>query len=101
MKSFGSWLAGGLGNKRFLELGGAERKAAPDGGRRTAFRGSMALQQPRQVSQAVRRDRAMLQNTIERLSKYPFMADFGACTVSWPLPEQHEKDILAGKLPEL
>jgi hypothetical protein len=29
------------------------------------------------------------------------MADFGTCAVSWPLQEQWEKDILAGKMPEL
>jgi hypothetical protein len=29
------------------------------------------------------------------------MADFGTCTVSWPLEEEWKRDILAGKMPEL
>ena len=43
----------------------------------------------------------MLQRTITRLQGYLHMADFGTCAVSWPLQEQWEKDILAGKMPEL
>ncbi len=48
-----------------------------------------------------RRDPAMLQVTIDRLTQYQHMADFGTCAVSWPLQEQYEKDILAGKMPSL
>ncbi len=48
-----------------------------------------------------RRDPAILQTAIDRLMKYQHMADFGTCAVSWPLQEQWEKDILAGKMPEL
>lgn len=48
-----------------------------------------------------RRDTQQLQSTIDRLTKYQFMADFGTCAVKWPLQEQWEKDILAGKLPEV
>jgi hydroxyacylglutathione hydrolase len=48
-----------------------------------------------------RKDPAILQNAIDRLSKYQHMADFGTCAVSWPLQEQWEKDILAGRMPEL
>ncbi|MFO0822870.1 MAG: MBL fold metallo-hydrolase [Gemmataceae bacterium] len=48
-----------------------------------------------------RRDPKMLQTTIDRLMQYQYMADFGTCAVSWPLQEQHEKDIAAGKLPSL
>jgi hypothetical protein len=29
------------------------------------------------------------------------MADFGTCAVSWPLQEEWEQAILAGKMPEL
>jgi hydroxyacylglutathione hydrolase len=48
-----------------------------------------------------RNDPKILQNAIDRLTKYQHMADFGTCAVSWPLQEQWEKDILAGKMPEL
>ena len=48
-----------------------------------------------------RKDPTILQNAIDRLTKYQHMADFGTCAVSWPLQEQWEKDILAGKMPEL
>ncbi|HEY1188874.1 MAG TPA: MBL fold metallo-hydrolase [Gemmata sp.] len=48
-----------------------------------------------------RKDPAILQNAIERLTKYQHMADFGTCTVSWPLEDEWKRDILAGKMPEL
>ncbi|HVL14671.1 MAG TPA: MBL fold metallo-hydrolase [Gemmata sp.] len=48
-----------------------------------------------------RNDPAILQNAIDRLTKYQHMADFGTCAVSWPLQEQWEKDVLAGKMPDL
>ncbi len=48
-----------------------------------------------------RNDPKILQNAIDRLTKYQHMADFGTCAVSWPLQEQWERDILAGKMPEL
>jgi hydroxyacylglutathione hydrolase len=48
-----------------------------------------------------RKDPRILQNAIDRLTKYQHMADFGTCAVSWPLQEEWEKDILAGKMPEL
>lgn len=48
-----------------------------------------------------RKDRAILQNAIDRLTKYQHMADFGTCTVSWPLEDEWKRDILAGKMPEL
>jgi glyoxylase-like metal-dependent hydrolase (beta-lactamase superfamily II) len=48
-----------------------------------------------------RRDPKMIQSTIDRLTRYQYMADFGTCAVSWPLQEEHEKDIEAGKMPEL
>jgi glyoxylase-like metal-dependent hydrolase (beta-lactamase superfamily II) len=47
-----------------------------------------------------RNNPAILQNAIDRLTKYQHMADFGTCAVSWPLQEQWEKDILAGRMPE-
>lgn len=48
-----------------------------------------------------RKDPAILQNAIDRLTKYQHMADFGTCAVSWPLQEEWERDILAGKMPEV
>jgi len=48
-----------------------------------------------------KKDPKILQKAIDRLSLYQHMADFGTCTVSWPLQEQYEKDILAGKMPDL
>jgi hydroxyacylglutathione hydrolase len=48
-----------------------------------------------------RKDPTILQNAIDRLTKYQHMADFGTCAVSWPLQEEWKRDILAGKMPEL
>ena len=48
-----------------------------------------------------RNDPKILQNAIDRLTKYQHMADFGTCAVSWPLQEEWKRDILAGKMPEL
>lgn len=48
-----------------------------------------------------RNDRSILQSAIDRLTNYQHMADFGTCAVSWPLQEQYEKDVLAGKMPEV
>jgi len=48
-----------------------------------------------------RKDPAILQGAIERLTKYQHMADFGTCMVSWPLEEEWKRDIQGGKMPEL
>jgi len=48
---------------------------------------------------AFRKDPAILQAAIDRLTRYQYMADFGTCAISWPLQEEWEKDILAGKMP--
>ena len=48
-----------------------------------------------------RKDGALLQATIDRLTGYQYMADFGTCAVSWPLQEEWEKAILEGKMPDL
>jgi hydroxyacylglutathione hydrolase len=48
-----------------------------------------------------RKDPAILQNAIDRLTKYQHMADFGTCMVSWPLEDEWKRDIQAGKMPEL
>lgn len=47
-----------------------------------------------------RKDKAMLDKTIERLRGYLHMADFGTCAVDWPLMDQWEEEIAQGKLPE-
>ena len=47
-----------------------------------------------------RKDDAMLDATIERLTSYLHMADFGTCAVDWPLMDQWEEEIAAGKMPE-
>lgn len=49
---------------------------------------------------AFRKDNAILQTAIDRLTGYQYLADFGTCAQSWPLQVQWEKDILAGKMPE-
>lgn len=48
-----------------------------------------------------RKDPKILKAAIDRLTKYQYMADFGTCAASWPLQEQYEKDILAGKVPQI
>ena len=46
-----------------------------------------------------RLDKPLLQAAIDRLTGYQFMSDFGTCAVGWPLQEEWERDILAGKMP--
>ncbi len=50
---------------------------------------------------AFRKDPAVVQAAIDRLTKYQYLADFGTCAVSWPLQEQWERDVLAGRMPVL
>ena len=50
---------------------------------------------------AFRNDPAILRRAIDRLTGYQHMADFGTCAKDWPLQEQWEKDVLAGKMPDL
>jgi hydroxyacylglutathione hydrolase len=47
-----------------------------------------------------RRDNRILQKAIDRLTQYQYMADFGTCAVGWPLLEEWEADVLAGKMPD-
>lgn len=47
-----------------------------------------------------RKDNSLLDKTIERLKGYQHMADFGTCAIDWPLMEQWEEEIAAGRLPE-
>jgi glyoxylase-like metal-dependent hydrolase (beta-lactamase superfamily II) len=45
-----------------------------------------------------RKDNALLDATIARLEAYSHMADFGTCAVDWPLLDQWEDELAAGKL---
>jgi glyoxylase-like metal-dependent hydrolase (beta-lactamase superfamily II) len=47
-----------------------------------------------------RKDRAIVQKAIDRLTQYQYMADFGTCAVGWPLLDEWEKDVSTGKMPE-
>jgi hydroxyacylglutathione hydrolase len=47
-----------------------------------------------------RKDRKILQDAINRLTRYQFMADFGTCAVGWPLLDEWEKDVNAGRMPD-
>jgi hypothetical protein len=46
-----------------------------------------------------RKDNQIVQKAIDRLTQYQYMADFGTCAVSWPLLDEWEKDVNAGRLP--
>ena len=47
-----------------------------------------------------RKDRAQLQKTIDRLTEYQHMADFGTCAVDWPLLDQWEVELARGFDPD-
>ncbi len=47
-----------------------------------------------------RKDRQQLQKTIDRLSEFQHMADFGTCAVDWPLLEQWEDELVRGFDPD-
>jgi len=42
---------------------------------------------------AFRKDKRLLQSTIDRLEKYQHMADFGTCAVDWPLLDEWEAEL--------
>jgi glyoxylase-like metal-dependent hydrolase (beta-lactamase superfamily II) len=46
-----------------------------------------------------RRDNKIIQKAIDRLTQYQYMADFGPLVESWPLEEEWEADIVAGRMP--
>src|SRR5437764_13073751 len=48
-----------------------------------------------------RRDNAVIQRAIDRLTRYQHMADFGTCAVDWPLLDEWEADVIAGRMPKL
>ncbi len=45
------------------------------------------------------KDDALLDATIARLESYTHMADFGTCAIDWPLLDQWEDDLAAGRMP--
>jgi glyoxylase-like metal-dependent hydrolase (beta-lactamase superfamily II) len=47
-----------------------------------------------------RRDNAVLDRTIARLEGYLHMADFGTCAADWPLMDEWDEELAAGKMPE-
>ncbi len=47
-----------------------------------------------------RRDNRVLQEAIDRLTRYQHMADFGTCATDWPLLEEWERDVLEGRMPD-
>ena len=46
-----------------------------------------------------RKDDAALDETIARLERYSHRADFGTCAVDWPLLDEWDAELEAGKLP--
>jgi glyoxylase-like metal-dependent hydrolase (beta-lactamase superfamily II) len=50
---------------------------------------------------AFRKEPAILQKAIDRLTSYQTLADFGTCASHWPLQEEWEKDVIAGVIPQL
>lgn len=46
-----------------------------------------------------RKDNQIIQKAIDRLTGYQYLADFGTCTVHWPLMDEWEREILQGVLP--
>jgi glyoxylase-like metal-dependent hydrolase (beta-lactamase superfamily II) len=46
-----------------------------------------------------RKDNGIMQKAIDRLTGYQYLADFGTCTVHWPLMEEWEREIMQGVLP--
>jgi glyoxylase-like metal-dependent hydrolase (beta-lactamase superfamily II) len=47
-----------------------------------------------------RHDRQILQKAIDRLTQYQYMADFGTCAIAWPLLDEWEADVCAGRMPD-
>src|SRR6266478_8431641 len=47
-----------------------------------------------------RRDNRIIQKAIDRLTQYQHMADFGTCAIDWPLLDEWEADVIAGRMPK-
>ncbi len=48
-----------------------------------------------------RKDNVLINQTIARLESYLHMADFGTCAVDWPLIDQWEEELAAGRPPDV
>lgn len=46
-----------------------------------------------------RRDNRIIRKAIDRLTQYQYMADFGTCAIGWPLLDEWEADVCAGRMP--
>jgi hydroxyacylglutathione hydrolase len=46
-----------------------------------------------------RKDNALLDAAIKRLNGYLHMADFGTCAIDWPLMDEWDVELAAGKMP--
>ena len=49
---------------------------------------------------AFRRDNAILDQAIQRLTGYLHMTDFGTCAIGWPLLEEWEEHVCEGRMPD-
>jgi glyoxylase-like metal-dependent hydrolase (beta-lactamase superfamily II) len=47
-----------------------------------------------------RRDNRVIQKAIDRLTQYQHMADFGTCAIDWPLLDEWEAEVSAGRMPD-
>ncbi|MGD9720299.1 MAG: MBL fold metallo-hydrolase [Pirellulales bacterium] len=47
-----------------------------------------------------RKDNALIDRAISRLEGYLHMADFGTCAIDWPLMDEWDKELAAGKMPQ-
>ncbi len=47
-----------------------------------------------------KKDKAIIEKAIKRLTEYQSMADFGTCAIQWPLLDEWEVDVIAGRLPK-
>jgi glyoxylase-like metal-dependent hydrolase (beta-lactamase superfamily II) len=47
-----------------------------------------------------RKDNALVDRAISRLEGYLHMADFGTCAIDWPLMDEWDKELAAGKMPK-
>jgi len=47
-----------------------------------------------------RRDPKIITKAINRLTEYQYLADFGTCAIGWPLLDEWEKEVTAGKMPD-
>ena len=47
-----------------------------------------------------RKNNAVIDKTIKRLEGYLHMADFGTCALDWPLMDEWDEELSAGKMPQ-